>query len=132
MLKRTYTTFWKNVFYGEDLMDDGTLIKLRVPLILINKIMFSRILREPLLKSRCLVGEDIPLNQGCLKPITIKFRKALSLSPINGIAVVGGNVFDFSEGYRCYIKDLPRHAMIPRATATTLHLVQAGEILRQV
>ncbi|CAI4907050.1 ANM_HP_G0096070.mRNA.1.CDS.1 [Saccharomyces cerevisiae] len=32
MLKELTQHFGKNVFYGEDLMDDGTLIKLRVTL----------------------------------------------------------------------------------------------------
>jgi 5-oxoprolinase (ATP-hydrolysing) len=41
---------------------------------------------------RCLIEDDIPLNQGCLKPITIKIPKGSFLSPADGAAVVGGNV----------------------------------------
>jgi 5-oxoprolinase (ATP-hydrolysing) len=41
---------------------------------------------------RCLVDQDIPLNQGCLRPITVKIPKASLLSPAEGSAVVGGNV----------------------------------------
>lgn len=41
---------------------------------------------------RCLVGEDIPLNQGCLKPITVKIPPKSFLSPSDNAAVVGGNV----------------------------------------
>ncbi len=40
---------------------------------------------------RCLVGEDIPLNDGCLKPITIRIPPGTFLSPAPGAAVVAGN-----------------------------------------
>ncbi|CAI4384023.1 APG_G0044050.mRNA.1.CDS.1 [Saccharomyces cerevisiae] len=91
-------------------MDDGTLIKLRVtldtdkqdyvfdfegtsPQVYGNLNAPEAITNSAILYClRCLVGEDIPLNQGCLKPITIKIPKGSILSPINGIAVVGGNV----------------------------------------
>ncbi|ODV86105.1 hypothetical protein CANARDRAFT_7461 [[Candida] arabinofermentans NRRL YB-2248] len=41
---------------------------------------------------RCLVDEDIPLNQGCLRPIKVKFPQGSILWPDNACAVVGGNV----------------------------------------
>ncbi|KAL7269300.1 hypothetical protein RUND412_008047 [Rhizina undulata] len=41
---------------------------------------------------RCLISEDIPLNQGCLKPVHVKIPKDCFLSPSDGAAVVGGNV----------------------------------------
>ncbi|MCA9435618.1 MAG: hydantoinase B/oxoprolinase family protein, partial [Candidatus Omnitrophica bacterium] len=41
---------------------------------------------------RCLVGEDIPLNEGCLQPIEIKIPKNSLIDPAPGHAVVGGNV----------------------------------------
>ena len=41
---------------------------------------------------RCLVEDDIPLNQGCLRPIDIIIPKGSFLSPSEGAAVVGGNV----------------------------------------
>ena len=41
---------------------------------------------------RCLISEDIPLNQGCLKPITVKIPPQSFLSPSDQAAVVGGNV----------------------------------------
>ncbi|KAF9641589.1 putative 5-oxoprolinase protein [Lasiodiplodia theobromae] len=41
---------------------------------------------------RCLIKEDIPLNQGCLKPIKVKIPKKSFLSPSDKAAVVGGNV----------------------------------------
>jgi 5-oxoprolinase (ATP-hydrolysing) len=41
---------------------------------------------------RCLVGREIPLNQGCLVPIKIHVPPGTILSPADGAAVVGGNV----------------------------------------
>ena len=41
---------------------------------------------------RALISEDIPLNQGCLKPIHVKIPKHSFLSPSDKAAVVGGNV----------------------------------------
>ncbi|KAK2615963.1 hypothetical protein N8I77_002684 [Diaporthe amygdali] len=41
---------------------------------------------------RCLISEDIPLNQGCLKPIHVKIPPKSLLSPSDHAAVVGGNV----------------------------------------
>ncbi|KAK9799317.1 hypothetical protein WJX73_000073 [Symbiochloris irregularis] len=41
---------------------------------------------------RCMVESDIPLNQGCLKPITVKIPQGSILSPSKEAAVVGGNV----------------------------------------
>nr|POE75809.1 uncharacterized protein c11d3.15 [Quercus suber] len=41
---------------------------------------------------RCLISEDIPLNQGCLKPIHVNIPKKSFLSPSGTAAVVGGNV----------------------------------------
>ena len=40
---------------------------------------------------RCLVGADIPLNDGCLKPIKLVIPKGTFLSPEPGAAVVAGN-----------------------------------------
>jgi 5-oxoprolinase (ATP-hydrolysing) len=40
---------------------------------------------------RCLVGEDIPLNDGCLKPLEIIVPDGTFLSPRPGAAVVAGN-----------------------------------------
>ncbi|CAR29091.1 hypothetical protein ZYGR_0Z00120 [Zygosaccharomyces rouxii] len=110
MLKQLAQHFGQTEFSGEDLMDDGTLIKLKVkldiekeeyvfdfdgtsPQVYGNINAPEAITNSAILYClRCLVGEDIPLNQGCLKPITVKIPKGSVLSPINGIAVVGGNV----------------------------------------
>ncbi|EGP86823.1 unnamed protein product [Zymoseptoria tritici ST99CH_1A5] len=41
---------------------------------------------------RCLISESIPLNQGCLKPVTVIIPPKSFLSPSGTAAVVGGNV----------------------------------------
>ena len=41
---------------------------------------------------RSMVGEDIPLNQGCLAPITFVIPKFTLLNPSSDAGVVGGNV----------------------------------------
>jgi 5-oxoprolinase (ATP-hydrolysing) len=41
---------------------------------------------------RCLVNQEIPLNQGCLAPIRIIIPPGSFLSPSESAAVVGGNV----------------------------------------
>ncbi|XP_071957987.1 5-oxoprolinase-like [Antedon mediterranea] len=41
---------------------------------------------------RCMVGHDIPLNQGCLNPVKIIVPEGCILAPSENAAVVGGNV----------------------------------------
>ncbi|MBO6634791.1 MAG: hydantoinase B/oxoprolinase family protein [Parvibaculum sp.] len=41
---------------------------------------------------RCMVDDDIPLNEGCLKPIEIMIPEGSMLAPEYPAAVVGGNV----------------------------------------
>ncbi|KAM7345135.1 5-oxoprolinase [Cochliomyia hominivorax] len=41
---------------------------------------------------RCMVGHDVPLNQGCLAPIKVIIPKNSILDPSEDAAVVGGNV----------------------------------------
>ena len=38
---------------------------------------------------RCLVGHDIPLNQGCLNPVTVIIPPGSMLDPSENAAVVG-------------------------------------------
>jgi 5-oxoprolinase (ATP-hydrolysing) len=40
---------------------------------------------------RCLVGKDLPLNEGCLIPLSIRLPENSFLSPPRGAAVVAGN-----------------------------------------
>ncbi|XP_050396145.1 5-oxoprolinase isoform X1 [Patella vulgata] len=41
---------------------------------------------------RCMVGHNVPLNQGCLKPVKTVIPKGCLLDPSEDAAVVGGNV----------------------------------------
>lgn len=41
---------------------------------------------------RCLVNSDIPLNQGCLKPIEVIIPENSLLNPSEDAPIVGGNV----------------------------------------
>ncbi|XP_073522528.1 5-oxoprolinase-like isoform X1 [Phyllobates terribilis] len=93
-----------------DYMDDGSPIKLKVT---INKEEGSAVfdftdsgyevfgncnapraitLSALIYCLRCMVGQDIPLNQGCLVPIRVIIPKGSILDPSPDAAVVGGNV----------------------------------------
>nr|XP_040023452.1 5-oxoprolinase isoform X1 [Gasterosteus aculeatus aculeatus] len=95
---------------SEDFMDDGTAIRLRVQ---INEEEGSAAfdftgtgtevwgncnapraitLSALIYCLRCMVGQDIPLNQGCLAPIKIIIPPGSILQPSQNAAVVGGNV----------------------------------------
>ncbi|MDW8414728.1 MAG: hydantoinase B/oxoprolinase family protein [Thermaurantiacus sp.] len=41
---------------------------------------------------RCLVGQDMPLNDGCLRPVDLRIPRGSLLDPAPGAAVAGGNV----------------------------------------
>ncbi|KAI1380895.1 Hydantoinase B/oxoprolinase-domain-containing protein [Hypoxylon crocopeplum] len=110
LLKKVYKRFEGRDLSAVDFMDDGTPIRLRItidpekgeadfdfegtgPEVYGNinapeAITFSAIIYC----LRCLISEDIPLNQGCLKPINVKIPPKSLLSPSTGAAVVGGNV----------------------------------------
>jgi 5-oxoprolinase (ATP-hydrolysing) len=97
-----------NVLSAHDYMDDGTCIRLKVtisnstavfdfsgtgPQVLSNLNSPEAVVRSAILYClRCLVNSDIPLNQGCLDPISIIIPKNSILSPSPDSAVVGGNV----------------------------------------
>uniref|UniRef100_A0A8D0A1F7 5-oxoprolinase, ATP-hydrolysing n=1 Tax=Sander lucioperca TaxID=283035 RepID=A0A8D0A1F7_SANLU len=95
---------------SEDFMDDGTTIRLRVQ---INEEEGSAVfdftgtgtevwgncnapraitLSALIYCLRCMVGQDIPLNQGCLAPIKVIIPPGSILQPSQNAAVVGGNV----------------------------------------
>eukprot|EP01133_Synstelium_polycarpum_P002086 gene2086-2374_t len=93
-----------------DFMDDGTEIRLALTIDRINKTavfdfagtgveVFGNTNSPPsvtksaiIYSLRCLVKREIPLNQGCLNPITINIPKGSILYPSENAAVVGGNV----------------------------------------
>ncbi|KAM9774573.1 5-oxoprolinase [Syngnathus typhle] len=95
---------------SEDFMDDGTPIRLRVQ---INEEEGTAVfdftgtgtevwgncnapraitLSALIYCLRCMVGQDIPLNQGCLAPIKVVIPPDSILQPSLDAAVVGGNV----------------------------------------
>lgn len=96
--------------HGEDFLDDGTAIRLTLSITAQNgDALFDfrgsgkqlsgnlncpqAVVRSAILYClRCLIGEDIPLNQGCLNPITLITEPGSLLAPSDSAAVVGGNV----------------------------------------
>ncbi|RXG71494.1 5-oxoprolinase [Armadillidium vulgare] len=100
----------KSELFAEDRMDDGSVIQLHTT---INEnageaiFDFSKtgpevwgncnapraITKSALIYClRSLVSHDIPLNQGCLEPISVTIPKGCLLNPSPEAAVVGGNV----------------------------------------
>jgi 5-oxoprolinase (ATP-hydrolysing) len=110
LLKDVYKQFEGKDLSSVDYMDDGTPIRLRVtidpekgeavfdfegtgPEVYGNVNAPEAVTYSAIIYSlRCLISEDIPLNQGCLKPIHVKIPPRSLLSPSTGAAVVGGNV----------------------------------------
>ncbi|CAK7232747.1 hypothetical protein SCUCBS95973_008360 [Sporothrix curviconia] len=109
LLKETYVRFNGQPMEATEFMDDGSPIKLKIT---INgeegtadfdftgtgpevygstnaptSVTYSAIIYV----LRCLVKEDIPLNQGCLTPINVIMPQRTILSPSAEAAVVGGN-----------------------------------------
>jgi 5-oxoprolinase (ATP-hydrolysing) len=98
------------VVFAEDKMDDGSSIKLAVTIDRKSKSaifdftgtgfeMYGNCNAPPAVTYsaiiyclRCLVGSDIPLNQGCLNPVTVTIPPGSLLNPSETAAVVGGNV----------------------------------------
>ena len=95
---------------AEDLMDCGSKIKLKIDIDAMNgsaTFDFSGTSRQMwgnlnapkavtlsalIYSLRCLVGTDIPLNQGCLNPVSVIIPGGSLLDPSETGAVVGGNV----------------------------------------
>lgn len=99
-----------SVLYAEEFMDDGTVIKLKVSINIDQgsalfdftgtgyqvwgntnaprAVTFSALIYA----LRCMVGHDIPLNQGCLNPVRVIIPEGSILDPSEDAAVVGGNV----------------------------------------
>lgn len=95
---------------AEDYMDDGTCIKLKVNIDpQVGEAVFdftgtgyevygncnapyAVTMSAIIYCLRSMIGHDVPLNQGCLKPIKIFIPPGTILSPSEIAAVVGGNV----------------------------------------
>ncbi|KAI5302113.1 hypothetical protein KEM55_001296, partial [Ascosphaera atra] len=109
LLKTTAQTLG-NTLHAEDCMDDGTPIVLTVkideekgtaifdfegtgPEVFANINAPTSITHSAIIYCvRSLIRSDIPLNQGCLKPIDIRIPPNSLLSPSKDAGVVGGNV----------------------------------------
>ncbi|KAJ8102289.1 Hydantoinase B/oxoprolinase-domain-containing protein [Lipomyces tetrasporus] len=110
MLKQLSKRFEGRVLQAKDHMDDGSLICLTIdingndgtavfdftgtgPEIYGNMNAPEAVTYSAIIYClRCLITEDIPLNQGCLKPVKVVIPKGSFLSPSATAAVVGGNV----------------------------------------
>lgn len=110
LLKKVYKKFEGKDLSATDYMDDGSPIRLRVtidpdkgeavfdfagtgPEVYGNVNAPEAVTYSAIIYClRCLISEDIPLNQGCLKPISVQIPPRSLLSPSAGAAVVGGNV----------------------------------------
>lgn len=110
LLKEVHHKYQGSSLFAEDYMDDGTKIQLKVTIDSTNgssvfdftgtglqvygnwnapkAITYSAIIYC----LRSMLGMDIPLNQGCLAPITVIIPDGSILSPKGDVAVVGGNV----------------------------------------
>ena len=100
----------QSVLIAEDSMDDGSAIKLKVhidtrtgeavfdfagtgPEVYGNMNAPKAVTMSAIIYClRCMVGHDIPLNQGCLNPVTVNIPPGSLLDPSEAAAVVGGNV----------------------------------------
>ncbi|XWW93837.1 hypothetical protein V2A60_001774 [Cordyceps javanica] len=110
LLKDVYKRFEGRDLSALDFMDDGSPIQLKVkidpeqgeaefdftgtgPQVYGNVNAPEAITYSAIIYClRCLVSQEIPLNQGCLRPINVKIPPKSLLSPSPGAAVVGGNV----------------------------------------
>ena len=108
LLVRTFTDKGDQVLRAKDFLDDGTKIQLQITLsgkkatfdftgtgcqVLSNLNSPPSVVKSAILYClRCMVATDIPLNQGCMEPITLIVPKHSILSPSASSAVVGGNV----------------------------------------
>lgn len=110
LLRLAYEKFNGNAMQAIDYLDDGTPISLKISinptigdaefdftgsgdeiygnLNAPRAILYSAVLYV----LRCLISSDIPLNNGCLRPIKFKTREGSVVHPSIEAAVVGGNV----------------------------------------
>lgn len=110
LLRLAYEKFNGNAMQAIDYLDDGTPISLQISinpttgdadfdftssgdeiygnLNAPRAILYSAVLYV----LRCLISSDIPLNNGCLRPIKFKTREGSVVHPSIEAAVVGGNV----------------------------------------
>ncbi|XP_064599058.1 5-oxoprolinase-like [Liolophura sinensis] len=108
--KNTRERTGETSLYAEDFMDDGSKIALRVDIdenkgtavidftgtsyeVYGNLNAPRAVTLSALIYClRCMVGHDVPLNQGCLKPVKVIIPEGSLLNPSENAAVVGGNI----------------------------------------
>ncbi|MDP6312137.1 MAG: hydantoinase B/oxoprolinase family protein [Phycisphaerales bacterium] len=76
---------------------------------------------------RCLVNDDIPLNDGCFEPVELIIPEGSMLSPRPGAAVVGGNVETSQAIVDCLLAAFARQA----ASQGTMNNLTFGDGTRQ-
>lgn len=107
---RTLQQTGETTLFAHDYLDDGSEIRLRVELdVERGEALFdftgtgyevwgncnaprAITLSAMIYCLRSIVGRDMPLNQGCLKPVRVIIPKGSLLDPSENAAVVGGNV----------------------------------------
>ncbi|KAM9573689.1 5-oxoprolinase isoform 1-T2 [Guaruba guarouba] len=106
---RGFSARWGPELMAEDGLDDGSRLRLRVRLQPEGSAVFdfsgtgpevlgnwnaprAVTLAAIIYCLRCMVGQDLPLNQGCLAPVRVVIPKGSILDPSPEAAVVGGNV----------------------------------------
>ncbi|XP_064641075.1 5-oxoprolinase-like [Lineus longissimus] len=110
MLREIATKSGTDQLFAEDFMDDGSKIMLKIDIdhekgsalfdftgtgceVIGNCNAPRAITLSALIYClRCMVGHDVPLNQGCLTPVRVIIPKGSLLDPSETAAVVGGNV----------------------------------------
>lgn len=110
MGRNAFEKYGTTTLEAEDLMDCGSKIKLKIDIdsqngsatfdfsgtsceVYGNLNAPKAVTLSALIYSlRCLVGKDIPLNQGCLNPVKVIIPEGSLLDPSETGAVVGGNV----------------------------------------
>lgn len=110
LFKQVYDKFKGEPLQSQDMIDDGTVIKLRIdidrktgdaffdftgtePQVYGNLNAPRSITHSAILYClRSMISDDIPLNQGCLLPLKINIPDSTLLSPAAEAATVGGNV----------------------------------------
>ncbi|MDH3349649.1 MAG: hydantoinase B/oxoprolinase family protein, partial [Desulfobulbaceae bacterium] len=108
--KRNYKDNEKTIFFAEDFLDDGSAIRLRLEIdpregtalfdftgsgkeLPGNLNAPVAVTQSAILYAlRCLIDQEIPLNQGCLNPISLILPPGSLLNPSDRAAVAGGNV----------------------------------------
>ena len=109
LLKGMVVKFGSKPLHAVDYMDDGTKIELTVTILADGSAVFDFAGTGPHVLGntnapiaitnsaiiyclRAMMATEIPLNQGCLNPVTVKIPPDTILNPGDGLAVVGGNV----------------------------------------